>query len=99
VHHQLTALYHQPIAQDAIALRARRDDALPALDCRQGRRQPLASTPTHPLLAAQADNILVYTHPALHFAPKRLTLFSTPLPLIYPPFVYIGGSKKIYILF
>jgi hypothetical protein len=65
----------------------------------RARRRALASTPTHPLLAAQADNILVYTHPALHFAPKRLTLFSTPLPPIMTPFVYIGGFKKIYILF
>jgi hypothetical protein len=27
-----------------------------------------------------------------------LGLFSTPLPPIMTPFVYIGGSKKIYIL-
>jgi hypothetical protein len=39
----------------------------------QARLQLQPDTPTHPLLAAQADNILVYTHPHPHFAPKRLT--------------------------
>ena len=72
VRHQLTALYHQLTAQDAIALRARRDDALPALDCRQARHRRARATPTHPNLPAQAGQILVYTLSALHFGRNHL---------------------------
>jgi hypothetical protein len=78
--------------------RARVDVALPLLDTRRACVQLQPDTPTHPLLAAQADNILVYTHPAPHFVSKQFALASDPPPPDIPPFVYNCGSIKIYIL-
>ena len=78
--------------------RARVDVALPLLDTRRACLWTLASTPTHPLLTAQADNILVYTHSPPHFVSKQFALASNPPPPDIPPFVYNCGSIKIYIL-
>jgi hypothetical protein len=65
----------------------------------RARRRTLASTPTHPLLAAQADNILVYTHPAPHFAPKHFTFLANPPPPdIAPLCLYWRIQKNLYIV-
>jgi hypothetical protein len=78
--------------------RARVDVALALPDTRRACVQLQPDTPTHPLLAAQADNILVYTLPPPHFASNHFTPIPDPPPPDIPPFVYNCGSIKIYIL-
>jgi hypothetical protein len=80
VRHQLTAICHQLTAPDEMLSRSLVDDALPLPDTRQACVQLQPDTPTHPLLAAQADNILVYTHPASHFVSKHFTSIPDPPP-------------------
>ncbi len=59
--------------------RARVDDALPLPNARRACVQPPPDTPTHPQFPRSAGNILVYTHPALHFARNHLHILNPVL--------------------